>query len=79
MSHKLAKDMKTWKRNGNNIILIFFLKGLDILHQERRGQVNIIVMDHFNSILFHKSGTANKQHTFQLNKGERNDAHLTHA
>jgi hypothetical protein len=36
-----------------------------ILHQERRGQVKTIVMEHFNGILFHKSRPANKQHTNQ--------------
>ena len=35
-------------------------KGLGILHQERKGQVNTIVMEHF-----HKSGPANKQHTYR--------------
>ena len=35
------------------------------LHQERRGQVNKIVMDHFKSILLEKSGPANKQHTYR--------------
>ena len=30
---------------------------------ERIGQVKTIVMEHFNGILFHKSGPANKQHT----------------
>ena len=41
-------------------------KALDILHQERRGQVKTIVMKHFNGIIFHKSGPVNKQHTNQL-------------
>ena len=37
-----------------------------MLYQERGGQVNTIDMEHFNSILFHKSsGLANKQHTYQ--------------
>ena len=35
------------------------------LHHERRGQVKTIVMEHFNGILFHKSGPANKQDTNQ--------------
>ena len=39
---------------------IITLKGLEILHQERRGQVKTIVMEHFNSILFYKSRPANK-------------------
>ena len=33
-----------WKGNGN--ALLFFLKGLEILHRDRRGQVNSIVMEH---------------------------------
>ena len=45
--------------------LSFFLKGLEILHQERRGQVKTIVMKHFKDILLHKSGPANKQHINQ--------------
>ena len=36
-----------------------------MLHQERRGQVKTIVMEHFNGILFHKSGPANNQHSNQ--------------
>ena len=49
--------MKMWKGNGKTITLLFSLKGLDILHQERRAQVKTIVMERFNDILFHKSGT----------------------
>ena len=59
----MANGMKMWKRNGNTTALLFFLKGFEILHQERRGQVKTIVMEHFNGILFHESGLANKQHT----------------
>ena len=47
------------------ITLLFSLKGLEILHQERRGQVNTIVIWQLNSILFHKSGSASKQHSYQ--------------
>jgi hypothetical protein len=63
MNHKLANGMKTWKGNGNTTTLLFSLKGLDILHQERRGQAKTMVMEHFNGILFHKSEPAKKQHT----------------
>jgi hypothetical protein len=45
--------------------IIIFLKGLETLHEEKREQVKILVMEHFNGILFHKSGPANKQHTNQ--------------
>ena len=65
MNHQLAKGMKMRKGNGNNIESLFSLIGLEILHQERRGQVNTKVMEHFNSIPFHKSGPANKQYTYQ--------------
>ena len=63
MNHKLANGMKMWKGNKNTTNLLFSLKGLKIVHQERRGQVKTIVMEHFNGILFLKSGPANKQHT----------------
>ena len=55
--------MKIWKGMGSTTTLLFFLKGLDILHQERRGKEKTIVLEHFNGILFHKSRHANKQHT----------------
>ena len=51
--------------NGNTTKLLFSLKELEILHQERRGQVKTIAMEHFNVILFHKSRSANKQYTKQ--------------
>ena len=35
-------------------------------YQERRRRVKTIVMEHFNGILFHKSGPANKHHIYQL-------------
>ena len=34
---------------------LFFLERLENLHREGRGQVNIIVIKHFNGILFYKS------------------------
>ena len=61
----MANGMKMWKRYGNTTTLLFSLKGLEIVHQERRGQVKTIVMEYFKGILFHKSGPANKQHTSQ--------------
>ena len=48
--------------------LLFSLKGLEILHQERRGQMKTMVMEHFKGILFYKSGPANKQHINQYNQ-----------
>ena len=65
MNHKLTNGMKMWKGNGNTTTLLFFLKRLKIVHQEGRGQVKTKVMEHFIGILFHKSGSANKQHTNQ--------------
>jgi hypothetical protein len=55
--------MKMWKGNWNSTTLLFYLKGLEILHQEKRGQVKNIIMEYLNGILYHKSGPANKQHT----------------
>jgi hypothetical protein len=49
MNQKWANGMKIWKRDGNTTTLPFSLKGLENVHQERRGKV---VMEHFNSILF---------------------------
>ena len=63
LSLGLANGMKMWKGNGNTTTLLFSLKGLEILHQGKRGQVKTIVMEHFSSILFHESGPANKQYT----------------
>jgi hypothetical protein len=59
MNQNMTKGMKMWKGNENITTLLFSLKVLEILHQERR-QVNIIVMENFNNILFHKSRPAKK-------------------
>ena len=40
MIHNLANGLKMWKVNGNTTTLLFILNGLDILHQERIGQVH---------------------------------------
>jgi hypothetical protein len=64
MSNKFVNGMKMCKEKWNTTKLLFSLKGLEILFQERRGQVKTLLMEHFN-ILFHKSGPANKQHTNQ--------------
>ena len=61
----VTNGMKMWQGKGNATTLLFSVKGLEILHQERRGQVKIMVMEHVNSILFHTSGPANKHHTNQ--------------
>ena len=48
--------------NGINTEILsryyFSLKGLAILHQDRRGQVKTLIMEHFNGILFGKSAPA---------------------
>jgi hypothetical protein len=67
MNHKLATSISTWKGNGNTTLLLS-LKGLEILHQERRGQVNTIETEHFKKILFHKSRAASKQHSIPINQ-----------
>ena len=59
--------MNMGKGNINNTTLLFSLKRLEIVHQERRGQVKTIVMELFKGIPFHESGPANKQHTNQPN------------
>ena len=64
MNNKLTNSMKMWKENGNTTTLLLSLKRLEIVHQERK-QVKTIVTEHFNGILFHKSGSSNKQHTNQ--------------
>jgi hypothetical protein len=64
MIHKLANGMKMWKGNRNTIPL-FSLQRLEIVHQERRGQVKTVVLERFNGILLQKSGPANKQQTKQ--------------
>ena len=56
MNHKLDNGIKIWKGNGNTDTLLFSLKGLEILHQKRKGQMKTMVMEYFNRILFHKSG-----------------------
>ena len=38
--------------------------------QERREQLKTIEKEHFNRILFHKSGPADKQHTYQSVRGD---------
>ena len=53
MNHKLANDVKMLKGNVNTTKLLFYLKGLEILHEERRGRVKTILMEQFKGILFH--------------------------
>ena len=36
---KLANGIKMWKGKGNTTSLLFSLKRLEIVHQERRGQI----------------------------------------
>ena len=60
--------MEMRKGNGTTNTLLFSLKGLHILYQERRKQVNTLVMEHFYNILLHKSGPVNKQHRLPMNQ-----------
>ena len=53
---------------------LFSLQGHEISHQER-GQVNTVVVKYFNSIPFHKSGPANKQHINQIILHETGKSH----
>ena len=53
------------KRKREYYHIIIFPERIEILHQERRGEIKIIAMGHFNGILFHKFEPANKQHTNQ--------------
>ena len=57
--------MRTWKGNGNTTTLLFFLKGLEILHQEEEDKWTSHSDGTFNSILFYQLGSAYKQHTYQ--------------
>ena len=41
--------------------ILFSLKELEILHQERR-KINIIMMEHFMSVLLHKSEPGDNNH-----------------
>ena len=66
MSYKLTIGVKMWKGNGNIPTPLFSLKRLEIVNQERRGQVKTIVIEHFNGILYHMSEPTNKQQTNYL-------------
>ena len=59
----LVNCIKMRKRNRNTKLL-FYQKGLEILGEGRR-EMNTILMKYFNSILFHKSGPADKRHASQ--------------
>ena len=65
MNHRLASGIKILKRNGNTTILLFSLEEIEILHQERRIQVNTMLMECFKSILFHKQHTINQYNVVQ--------------
>ena len=46
MNYKLANGIEMRKESGNTITLLFSQKGFEILHQDRRGQMNTIVIEH---------------------------------
>jgi hypothetical protein len=58
-----ANGMKMWKGNENTTTLPF-----RNLYQERKAQMNTVVMEHFNSILFQKSGSANRINQEPINQ-----------
>ena len=62
----MANGLKMWKGNWKTTTLLFSLKELELLYQGRRGHVKTIVMEHFNSILFHIQDLLNKQHGYQV-------------
>ena len=62
----MGNGMKMWKGNRNTTTLLF--SGPEVLHQGRRDHGKTRVMEHFNRILFYKSGPANKEHTVLINK-----------
>jgi hypothetical protein len=64
MESKLTNGMKMWKENRDTTTLSFSLKGLEI-YIKKEDDMNTTVKEHFNSILFRKSGHAKKQHTYQ--------------
>jgi hypothetical protein len=78
MNHKLVNSIQMWNVNGNTTTLLHSLKGFEILHQERREQVNTILMEHFNSIVFHMARHVNNQHTYKsINASEIPALHVT--
>ena len=66
-----ADEPRHDQRHEDVDTLFFPVKGLGILHRDRKGKVNTIVMEYFNSILFNKSGPVNRQHTNQSIKLEK--------
>ena len=56
----------------------YFLSKDEILRQEVSGQVNNTLIEHFNSVLFHNSKPANKQHTNQSINQSINGIILAH-
>ena len=65
MKHKWTNRTKLGRGNGNSVILLFSFKKFEIVHKKGRGQVNAIVIEYFNNILFPKSAPIKKQHTNQ--------------
>ena len=54
-----------WRYAKELEILPFPLKDLKLYMKKEEDKWKTLVMEHFNGILFHKSGPANKQHTNQ--------------
>ena len=58
--------LTTWRcGKGTGILPYYYFPrmGLEFYIKKKIGQVKTIVMEHINGILFHKVGSANKQHT----------------
>ena len=58
---QLGQRYEDVERKWITTTLLFSLERLEILPQERRGQVHTLVMERLNTILFHKSWPAVKQ------------------
>jgi hypothetical protein len=56
-----------WKGNWNTTTLLISLQGLEFLQRAKR-TMDTIVIEYFNSLVFHMSGPVKKQYTYQSNK-----------
>ena len=62
----MANGRKMWNGNVNITKLLFCLKIIEILHQERRGQVNTTVIEHINPDLVTSSTPINQSMVIEL-------------
>ena len=62
MNPKLTKGMKMWNEKGNSTTLLFYLKGLGILHQERKSEFyNDITIQHVRTFWHAEQQSINKE------------------